>query len=482
MAIAESDLPNNKKHNKGISDETLAAIRKLDIKQFAEELGDVLHKSGKWYMTYRNGGERTPSVGIQPENNYWEDFTRPDTFGKDVLSYYAYREYDDKHLKGEKFVEAVKFVCHLAGIPILYNDGTVEQPTGNRKIGEAQQMSDIDRELEAKADDGTLDFFYRNWLDVLPLLDMHYKHLLEERGLSEREIKARAYRSVMDNKRMRYVSTKHLIAQCRRSPDGVPGFIQANGEYGPYWTFVGRNGFLIPFRNLNNQIVGLQLRVDDPYKIAAFGKIKINLNKGFVEARNADTGHEIWKGKRDELPKEFPEGKILLEPSSKYLWVSSSRDPARGILKGARIGFPTPAPYHTAVPSKILKVWEPGTSLMDYMDTSIVWWGEGPLKGDICSEYTENVHLQIAGIKNYELLIEPTLALKPREVIIAFDADAQSKDQDVGESVIRCIERARSELQPLGIKLTLAAWREDQAKGLDDLMAGRGLKPLFYDL
>jgi len=115
------------------------------------------------------------------------------------------------------------------------------------------------------------------------------------------------------------------------------------------------------------------------------------------------------------------------------------------------------------------------------MDTSTVWWGEGPLKGDISSEYTEQVHLQVGGIKSYESLLAPTIALGAKEVIISFDADAQSKEDDVGKTVLNCVEMARRELPKHGIQPRIALWSIEQSKGIDDLL-NSGYKPNIYNL
>jgi hypothetical protein len=44
----------------------------------------------------------------------------------------------------------------------------------------------------------------------------------------------------------------------------VPGFVQRQGERGPYWTLSGQPGVLVPIRHLDGAIVGLVVRCDEP--------------------------------------------------------------------------------------------------------------------------------------------------------------------------------------------------------------------------
>jgi hypothetical protein len=465
--------------SKEVSEETLIELRKLDIKEFAVAMGEQLSKNGHSWMAFKNGGERTASVAITPRKGRWSDFTRDGVGGTDVLSYYAYRKFDDVefHVAG-RFMEVVRGACEVAGIAIKYKDGSKEDFNGMRRVRDAVI---VEHHTDGKADDITLNGYYRELLNLLSVTDGHRKHLSEVRGMSQREIDVRAYKSVSDNRRNRYVLTKELIARCGADPEGIPGFILAKGNYGPYWTFVGRNGFLIPFRSIHNHICGFQLRVDEEDIIRSIGKLRLNLLDGKVEVFHSEEGTLLWTGTRKELPIQLQEGRVELRSGSKYIWVSTQKDEERGILKGAQIGFPTPAPYHTAVPSSVLRAWSPSDLLSDVMDTSTVWWGEGPLKGDIASEYTEQVHLQIGGIKSYESLLAPTIALNATEVIISFDADAQTKEDDVGKTVLNCVEMARRELPKHGIKPKIALWRVEQSKGLDDLLIS-GYKPIIYDL
>lgn len=462
-----------------ISEETLVQLKSLSIKDFAEAMGDRLEKNGRSFMTYRNGGENRPSLAItidRAKGQIWKDFPS-NMSGHDVMSYYAYRVYGDSNLVKSKFVDVVIGACDVAGIPVVYSDGSVQESTKKRCVGEKTQNSDVVQ----KAADPILDRFYRAVIEKATLNENHRLHLVNQRGMTTEEIKARGYKSCQDNKRNRIMLTKEVMVLCGL-PVGIPGFMKLKNDHGVDWVFGGRNGFLVPFRSIENHVVGFQLRVDEPNRIVAKGKVRVHLCDNEVEFRHSETGVFLWKGSREELPRLFEGvGSVDLVLGPKYVWLSGSSNVAMGIMEGTSIGSRNGSPYHAAVPSSVLKRWDAGDHLSDIMNTSTVWWGEGPLKGDICSEYTEQIHLQVAGVSSYTSLLEPTLALKPKEVILAFDADAQSKSDTVGKTVLECVDFAREQLKPHGIKVKIALWSEKHAKGLDDLFSMR-FSPNFYEL
>src|SRR6202022_1766153 len=74
-------IPPAKKSNKGdvdimarISQTTIDRLEELDLADFAMQLGDQLKREGRHYYTYRNGGEKTPSLCITPEKRMWTAF------------------------------------------------------------------------------------------------------------------------------------------------------------------------------------------------------------------------------------------------------------------------------------------------------------------------------------------------------------------------------------------------------------------------
>jgi len=410
-----------------ITEETIEKARNIDLLFLAQQLGESLQRSGQSFFTYRNGGENTPSLSINPTKHVWKDFGGT-AGGKDAISFYCYRKYDDPYLKGKDFVQAVEEICELCGIPIEYQDG------GSRTFDDVVYKPRIEIQKESpKASPGYLHEVYSKWIKQFDLKKPHLFHLKEVRKIGPQVAKIRMYRSYSDDMNERYGITKQLASKGVKL-DGVPGFAVKEGKYGPYWTSVGRAGLLIPFRSINNEIQGFQIMFD-------------------------------------EKPAN----------GQKYGWFSSPINPEKGTIQGAEIGNPV-LPYHAAVPAQVLLNWILYKGeLYDHMDTDTVWWGEGGLKGDIASNYTKQIHLQVPGVNNWRLLLEPTISLRPKRVIFSFDADAQTKEDTVQTNVLNSIEGAKKELKPHGIELGIALWPVEKGKGIDDLV-NNGYKPQIVSI
>lgn len=112
------------------------------------------------------------------------------------------------------------------------------------------------------ADIAVRDKIYRLLLSKLSLSDLHRNNLLK-RGVDERFIQDKGYRTLPLEGRYALTKTLQEVVGTDNLL-GVPGFYQAEGRNGPYWTLAGRPGMLIPTLNLRGQIQGLQIRVDNP--------------------------------------------------------------------------------------------------------------------------------------------------------------------------------------------------------------------------
>jgi hypothetical protein len=112
-----------------------------------------------------------------------------------------------------------------------------------------------------RADSETLDRVYRSLLDQLPLSHTHRQDL-HGRGLSEGEIKRRAYRTLPLGGR------EDLAAKLveRFGPEvcsKVPGLYEKEGDPAR-WSIAGASGILIPVRDTDGCIVALKMRADHP--------------------------------------------------------------------------------------------------------------------------------------------------------------------------------------------------------------------------
>jgi len=456
---------------------TIEKAKEVDLLFIAEAMGEDLMRQGRAYFTYQNEGENTASVAITPSKGVWKNFGGVEG-GNDAISFYAYRNFHTSSPEGKEFIESVIGVCGLAGISIEYEDGSVDEAIelkSNRSV--YRNLSDEDDSAPKQSPD-RLDFVYRHWMNQLFLTQNHIEKLEVVRKINSTVSMLRGYRSFGEEKKERYKKVKAMM-QTTKEPEGIPGFALCQGKYGPYWTALGKGGMFIPYRDISNHIVGFQIRYDEPLKvIKREGNILINQPEyNRLQVVDKETSEILWDGTREQLPFESPEGKVTLEDGPTYAWFASMTYKKRGILLGTMMGEP---PYHCAVPSRVLKKWKVGTPIQEVMDTSTVWWGEGALKGDISSDFTDELHLQAAGVNSWRSLIEPTLEILPKRVIFSFDADAQTKE-GVKANVLRCIEEAKILLSPIGIKLQIAIWPADVSKGIDDLI-NAGYKPTIIEI
>lgn len=116
--------------------------------------------------------------------------------------------------------------------------------------------------LPERADPATLDRVYRALLAWLPLSATH-RQALRQRGLSDREIVRRGYRTLPTHGRA--IRARQLVEGfgadvCAR----IPGLYLAARGRQQWWSLAGMPGLLIPVRNVAGRIVALKVRADQP--------------------------------------------------------------------------------------------------------------------------------------------------------------------------------------------------------------------------
>jgi len=183
--------------------------------------------------------------------------------------------------------------------------GTVEAPAIiNEKIP-AMQTAPVE----------VRDRVYREFLRLLSLYPGHKDDLIR-RGLSEKDIKDKGYKSVPE-------SNKPWNICCRlieRGLDltGIPGFYKARGRYGgTYWTFDWQSGYFIPILDSSGRIQALQRRMDDPGR---GGKYK--LFSGHQHRGGCSCGTPAHIARPDKLKDRriwITEGPLKADIASKYL-------------------------------------------------------------------------------------------------------------------------------------------------------------------
>jgi hypothetical protein len=187
---------------------------------------------------------------------------------------------DEPHRReGHLYINVVKdtFICHKCGrqgnalqlYALLTNQDTKEAykelaqeiSSGTKRLHHIQyKLHYTQSQQKYIAPPETRDKVYREFLKLLQLNEEHKVDLLR-RGLSEVAIKIKQYKTLFVEKEKRLEICKTLQEK-GLSLEGIPGFFKhkTTGE----WDFIPFHGYVIPVKNLNGQIVGLQVRMDEP--------------------------------------------------------------------------------------------------------------------------------------------------------------------------------------------------------------------------
>lgn len=228
-----------------------------------------------------------------------------------------------------------------------------------------------------------LDSVYREFLSLLSLNNHHRKNLYN-RGLTETYIKKYMYRSLPTNYKERVNIARKLLDKGYKL-EGVPGFYK--DKYGNF-NFVTTKGMLIPFFDLDNNIVTMQIRIDDEVK-----------------------------EERERQGKSF----------TRYIYFTSS-----GYNKGSKSNVTA----HIA--GKIANIKD-------------VYITEGPLKATIANYFSNETFIAIPGVAiAHQKVVDYLKKIKPERVIIAFDMDV-FENKDVKRAIIRLIKLIQKEVSGIHI-------------------------------
>lgn len=336
---------------------------------------------------------------------------------------------------------------------------------------------DIEQEVsETKRESVHLDKVFRGLIDCTILEDSHYDHLTgPSRKLSDDQIFTRQYRSFPQKP----WQTVQDIEQLSGLEDftGVPGFYKVRSRNGEFWSLAGRDGILIPFRNIRNEIEGFQMRVDNPPNDVVIKRRKEGLQARVIQQPNivqVSYNGEVLYEKEFELKKTetiYYEkdivGYVELVKGKRYFWFSSANK-----LKGTGSG--QPAPVHVSVPSHELAKWQTG----EVRKAHTAWIGEGPLKQDIAVDIISKMYdeeeledigttmLGLPGVGSWRLALPILKEMGIKKVIICFDMDAISNPY-----VLKHLKECSKALKEEGYVGELALWDGDNhGKGIDDCL------------
>lgn len=250
------------------------------------------------------------------------------------------------------------------------------------------------------------------YLALLSMLELRPEHRdnLRRRGLSDEIIRGNMYRSIPTDWGCRQNIVREL-ASCY-DLSGIPGFYTRDFQWDA--ACCKYNGILIPVCDKDNQIQGLQIRLDEPPP-------KIITN---------------------------PDGSKTEKKGDRFRWFSSG---------GA--------------------YYENGTGTTSYIhvvgdqSSDTLHVTEGPMKADVASYLSGGaLFIGLTGVQNLRYLADVVTQLHPKRILECIDMDVRSNPH-----VQRAQSRIRSICMPLCDDYRTFTWPENQ-KGIDDWLLFERLK------
>lgn len=327
-----------------------------------------------------------------------------------------------------------------------------------------------------KLDSQFLNMIYRNLLlSNLSLTPNHTKHLTAaNRGLNLEQIQVRGYKSLTWD-------AIRALTFPKANLGGVPGLYKdENGQ----WKIHGMEGILIPYRNQFNEIVGFQIRVDNPRNDVSIEKSDFPSLHAIVKKDNTTVqvlvDGEIIQEVKMSLGQKLPihyngqRGTIKLKEGKRYFWLSSSK-------KNEGCGAGDPPPIHVAIPSNRLSIIESVESdFREPLKAKSVWITEGALKADIAAEHIHRAFtddqintlgdtvIAIPGVNTWTNVMPILKDMSVEQVNIAFDMDVFT-NEDVKRSLLGFVEALKGEKYTINY----VVWNSKDGKGIDDLFVNQ---------
>ena len=112
---------------------------------------------------------------------------------------------------------------------------------------------------------------------------------------------------------------------------------------------------------------------------------------------------------------------------------------------------------------------------LPFAKTSSLWYiTEGEPKGLFASNALSTPVVTLPGVNSYSLILDDGVLSQMKElgmkmVVVAFDADKLHN-----ERVLSCEKSLADGLKAAGIPVVIANWKEENGKGIDDLLASGG--------
>lgn len=344
--------------------------------------------------------------------------------------------------------DTVKFVAEYEGINYLesafklaleYNiiSQSEYEEYFTRKRYKKEDIQNIQRRYEeldkAKfqnniASPEVLDKVFRIMIEVSPLNEEHKNHLMNERGLTEKEIEDGLYFTFPTRRKMSSITfrVREAFEEGTDVLETIPGFFFDKTDN--LWTFAFNKGIGIGIKNARGQVVGIQIRHDQ---------------------------------KKEET-------------SSRYVWFSSSfamyNDDKFDC--GTSSGSPVDVVYPEVVTNKT------------------VFITEGRFKAQQIAKEKGSIVISVQGVSSWRGILDELQSIKfstiakeryyrkdkPYEVqvvLVAFDADMNYKYQ-----VFQQLRNMTNQLENNNYNVYYLNWNEELGKGIDDVILNGNIEEI----
>ena len=239
------------------------------------------------------------------------------------------------------------------------------------------------------------------------------------------------------------------------SLEGIPG-AYLKGEQ---WTFAGPSGLVFPMYDLDGNTFRLRIRKD-------FSDIDATVITSGQDRFYYAEGKKYFismKGVYFVTPggeKEF------LPQKGKYRTLASYYQDSQAATRGL-----------------LANIYKKGCAAanqcsfygLPFAKTSSLWYiTEGEPKGLFASNALSTPVVTLPGVNSYSLILDDGVLSQMKElgmkmVVVAFDADKLHN-----ERVLSCEKSLADGLKAAGIPVVIANWKEENGKGIDDLLASGG--------
>ncbi len=318
---------------------------------------------------------------------------------------------------------------------------------------------------------------YSKMLSLLTLDDEDKRSLLK-RGLKEEQITKLGYKSCPTKEKIPEIV--NALEQEGLNLSGVPGFYKRYGKN----TMMLANGFFIPFRSLNGQIQGLQIRRNGDENVEITQDIDFSDTADYVIRVKNNNQYPLVLQIIDEIPsgavvenKKTTEGYELKEPNiirwEHYFQVDEEKVFAYSLHTSVLLETKPKAivyPRYIWFTSGNKNGGTPATNFVHFVGklNEVMYLTEGGLKADVtyCLSDRKKSFIAVPGISSIKDMPSVFSYFKDngvKEISIVFDMDRIYNDR-----VMEAIDKVKNMAEEAGLSYSVPEWDIDMGKGIDD--------------